>query len=83
MELEWREAGVVPLFKKGKKSEPGNYRPVSLTSLIFKIMESILKDSILGHLDKFSLITDSQHGFSKGRSCLTNLLVFKKKLNIV
>lgn len=74
--LEWREAGVVPLFKKGNKSEPENYRPVSLTSLICKIMESILKDSILNHLDKFSLIKESQHGFSKGRSCLTNLLDF-------
>ena len=78
--LEWREAGVVPLFKKGKKSEPENYRPVSLTSLICKIMESILKDSILDHLDKFSLINDSQHGFSKGRSCLTNLLVFMEEI---
>jgi hypothetical protein len=78
--LEWREAGVVPLFKKGKKSEPENYRPVSLTSLICKIMESILKDSILGHLDKHSLIKDSQHGFSKGRSCLTNLLVFMEEV---
>lgn len=78
--LEWREAGVVPLFKKGKKSEPENYRPVSLTSLICKIIESILKDSILDHLDKFSLINDSQHGFSKGRSCLTNLLVFMEEI---
>ena len=78
--LEWKEAGVVPLFKKGKKSEPENYRPVSLTSLICKIMESILKDSILDHLNKFSLINDSQHGFSKGRSCLTNLLVFLEEV---
>lgn len=78
--LEWREAGVVPLFKKGKKSEPENYRPVSLTSLICKIMESILKDNILAHLDKHSLINDSQHGFSKGRSCLTNLLVFMEEV---
>jgi ribonuclease P/MRP protein subunit RPP40 len=78
--LEWREAGVVPLFKKGKKSEPENYRPVSLTSSICKIIESILKDSILDHLDKFSLIKDSQHGFRKGRSCLTNLLVFMEEI---
>jgi len=51
--LQWREAGIVPLFKKGNKSEPENYRPVSLTSLICKVMESILKDSILCHLEKF------------------------------
>jgi hypothetical protein len=73
---EWKEAGVTPLFKKGKKSEPQNYRPVSLTSLLCKIMESLLKDAILLHLNCFSLIRDSQHGFTKGRSCLTNLLEF-------
>ena len=80
MPLEWREAGVVPLFKKGNKSEPENYRPVSLTSVICKIMESIVKDNILNHLESFSLINDSQHGFSKGRSCLTNLLVFMEEV---
>jgi hypothetical protein len=73
---DWKDAGVTPLFKKGKKAEAQNYRPVSMTSLVCKLMESILKDGILGHLDKFSLIRDSQHGFTKGRSCLTNLLDF-------
>lgn len=77
---DWREAEVVPLFKKGNKSEPENYRPVSLTSVICKLMESILKDSILEHLDRFSLISDSQHGFSKGKSCLTNLLDFMEEV---
>ena len=43
----WREAGVTPLFKKGKKSEAQNYRPLSLTSIVGKIMESILKDVIV------------------------------------
>jgi len=74
--MEWKEAGVVPLFKKGKKSDAQNYRPVSLTSLLCKIMESLLKDAILVHVNKFSLILDSQHGFTQGRSCLTNLLDF-------
>ena len=73
---EWKEAGVTPLFKKGKKSDAQNYRPVSLTSIICKIMESILKDEILNHINKHSLIRQSQHGFTKGRSCLTNLLEF-------
>jgi ribonucleases P/MRP protein subunit RPP40 len=73
---EWKEAGVTPLFKKGKKSDAQNYRPVSLTSLVCKIMESILKDEILNHINKHSLIRQSQHGFTKGRSCLTNLLEF-------
>ena len=43
---EWKEAVVIPLFKKGKKSDVQNYRPVSLTSITCKIMESILKDEI-------------------------------------
>ena len=73
---EWKEASVTPLFKKGKKDKPENYRPVSLTSILGKILESIIKDSIVEHLDKFKLIHTSQHGFTKGRSCLSNLLDF-------
>ena len=53
-----------------------NYRPISLTSKIGKILESIVKDNIVNHLEKFHLLRDSQHGFRKGRSCLTNLLDF-------
>jgi len=77
---DWKDAGVIPLFKKGKKSDTQNYRPVSLTSIVCKILESIIKDSILGHLTKFSLIRESQHGFTKGRSCLTNLLEFMEEV---
>jgi ribonuclease P/MRP protein subunit RPP40 len=73
---DWKDAGVTPLFKKGNKSDAQNYRPISLTCLVGKILESILKDAILSHLDKFSLLRDSQHGFTRGRSCLTNLLQF-------
>ena len=73
---EWKSANVTPLFKKGSKADPQNYRPVSLTCITCKIMESIVKDKIVEHLDKFKLIKDSQHGFTKGKSCLTNLLDF-------
>ena len=73
---EWKDARVSPLFKKGKRDAPENYRPVSLTSIIGKILESIIKDRIVNHLDKFSLINTSQHGFTQGKSCLTNLLDF-------
>ena len=48
----------------------------SLTSIICKIMESIIKDKIVEHLQKFNLLNDSQHGFMKGKSCLTNLLEY-------
>jgi hypothetical protein len=73
---EWRDALIVPLFKKGNRSEPSNYRPVSLTSVVCKIMERIVKDNIVEHLKEQDIIKGSQHGFTKGRSCLTNLLEF-------
>ena len=65
---------MTAIFKKGKKTDPGNYRPVSLTSVISKIMESIVRDEIVSHLMKNNLITDAQHGFVPGRDCMTQLL---------
>ncbi|CAM4557508.1 unnamed protein product [Caretta caretta] len=73
---DWKKANVVPIFKKGKKEDPGNYRPVSLTSVPRKIMEHVLKESILKDLEERKVITNSQHGFTKGKSCLTNLIAF-------
>ena len=70
----WRKAVVTAIFKKGKKTDPGNYRPVSLTSVISKIMESIVRDAIVDHLMKNDLITDDQHGFVPDRDCITQLL---------
>ena len=72
----WKLANVTPLFKKGDKSNPGNYRPISLTSVVCKLMESILRDKIVEFLEKNNVIKDSQHGFRNKRSCLTNLLDF-------
>ena len=58
-----------------------NYRPsVSLTSLICKVFETIIRDIIVEYLESKQLITTSQHGFRKGRSCLTNLLDFLDKV---
>ena len=73
---DWREANVAPLHKKGSREKPENYRPVSLTSVVGKLLESIIKDSIVTYLDQYNLIESSQHGFTKGKSCLTNLLDF-------
>lgn len=76
---DWREANVTPIFKKGSKSVPGNYRPVSLTSVVCKLMESMIRDELTIHLECNKLIEDSQHGFMHGRSCATNLLEFLEK----
>ena len=73
---DWRDANVTPIHKKGSKAKPENYRPVSLTSVVGKLLESIVKENVVQHLDKFNLINSSQHGFTTGRSCLTNLLDF-------
>ena len=77
---EWRQANVVPKFKKGSKKEAGNYRPVSLTCVSCKLLESILKDDIMQHLTSNKLLKKSQHGFMAGKSCTTNLLEFLKKV---
>jgi len=70
----WKSATVIPLFKKGSKLDPGNYRPVSLTYISCKIMESIIRDHIAGQLNNSAGLSASQHGFTKGRPCVTNLL---------
>ena len=76
----WKKANVCPIFKKGSKTDTGNYRPVSLTCVVCKVMESVLKDAIVEHLTTNRLIRDSQHGFMAGRSCLTNLLEYLEAL---
>ena len=74
--LYWRSANIMPIFKKGSRKQPENHRPVSLTSQLSKVMESIVRDIIVTHLDRHKLIRDSQHSFWRGRSCVTNILKF-------
>jgi hypothetical protein len=72
----WKTATVTPIFKKGTKGDPGNYRPVSLTSVVCRILESIIKDKIMSHLTDNNLLRSTQHGFMPGKSCTTNLVEF-------
>ena len=74
--LEWKEANITPLFKKGSRNKPKNYRPVSLTSVVCKLLKTLIRDHMVEFLVKHNLINTSQHGFLKARSILTNLLFF-------
>ena len=68
------------MFKKGKKGDPGNYRPISLTCILCKVMESLLRDAMVKFLLSNNLICSNQHGFLPGRSTLTNLLEYLETL---
>ena len=67
---DWRIASVTPLFKKGKKEDPGNYRPISLTSVPGKVMEQLILYAISRQLEEKKFIRSSQHGLMKRRSYL-------------
>ncbi|KAK4828466.1 hypothetical protein QYF61_026691 [Mycteria americana] len=79
--VDWRLANVTPAYKKDQKEDPGNYRPVSLPSVPGKVMEQILLSAITQHIHDNQVIRPTQHGFMKGRSCLTNLISFCDKVN--
>ena len=72
---DWLVANVTAIFKKGDKSQPVNYRPVSLTSVPCKIMEHVIFKHIMNHLDKHNILVDFQHGFRNKRSCESQLVI--------
>ena len=71
---DWTKANVSAVFKKGKRSDPANYRPISMTSIICKVIEHIAFKSIINHAEKYDILAHYQHGFRKGHSCETQLI---------
>ncbi|KAJ7400850.1 hypothetical protein WISP_00193 [Willisornis vidua] len=80
---DWKLENAILIFKKGKKKDPGNYRPVSLTTEPGKVMEKIILGSIEKHVKPNAVIGHSQGVFMKGKSCLTNLISFYDKVTHV
>ena len=72
--LDWRSGNITPIYKKGKRCYVENYRPVSLTCITCKILESILRDSIVKFFFNNNTFSNRQYGFIKGRSTVTQLL---------
>ena len=72
---------MCPLFKKGGKSITSNYRPISLTSILCKVIEHIFASNLVTHLDSHQLLYDLQHGFRSKRSCETQLVMLMEDLS--
>ena len=78
---DWRKANITPIYKKGDKSCPANYRPVSLTSVPCKVLEHIIYHHIFAHIDRHDLSSDAQHGFRRRRGCETQLTMLIEDLD--
>ena len=71
---QWKVAEVTAIFKKGNKNLTNNYRPVSLTSVLCKTLESFVTDTLQNYMESNNFFSECQHGFRKHRSCVTQLL---------
>ena len=70
----WRRDAIIPIYKSGDKTVPSNYRPISLTSVICKVLERIIRKQVFPFLDQKGCLNSTQHRFRFGRSCLSALL---------
>ena len=71
---KWKKGNIVPIYKSGGRTLAENYRPVSLTSIVVKILERVVHKHVMNFLTEEHLLCENQHGFRKYRSCLTQLL---------
>ena len=72
---DWKRAYIVPIFKKGNRAIPNNYRPVSLTCICSKILERIVYSHVVAHLSHHNILCDQQYGFHRLRSCESQLIL--------
>jgi hypothetical protein len=80
---DWLTAVVSPIFKSGSHYDPGNYRPVSLTSNVCKVLESIIRDQLMLFIGSNRMINSSQFGFLPGRSCELQLIEFLDRISVM
>ena len=70
----WKKSIIIPLFKKGNKQNPNNYRPISLTSPVARTLERLIARDIINFLLTHHLLSENQFGFIKGRSTKLQLI---------
>ena len=80
---DWLLANITPVFKKGDRSKPNNYRPISLISICCKKFEHILYHHIIEHLNTNSILIDQQFGFKSGHSCEAQLISVVEDIHLV
>jgi len=73
---DWKSANVTAVHKKSDKTVADNYRPISLTSIVCKIMDGIISDALVRHMKTNNFFTDKQFGFLKGRSAVLHFLMY-------
>jgi len=71
---DWKTANVTPIYKKGDKSQPSNYRPISLTSVACKLLEHVIHSSLMKFFEDHNILSQYQHGFRKHHSCESQLI---------
>ena len=72
--IDWRTGNITAMYKKGSRKLASNYRPVSLTSILCKTLESIVREHKLLHMRETQLFSPKQFGFIGGRSTSLQLL---------
>ena len=71
---DWNDGYNTPIFRKGSRTNPAYYGPISLTSVVCKMLEGLLRANLMVHLSSHLLLSDHQYGFHKGCSCAFQLI---------